>query len=196
MTPNQEALDAVRPVVSALERLGVPYYIGGSVAATAFGISRTTNDIDLIADLHAEHAAPLCQLLGSDYYADEQSIRTAAQRHDSFNVIYLPTMFKVDVFLLKPRGFDRVSMERRRPARVVADDPSTAFPLATPEDVILNKLEWFRLGGEVSERQWLDLMTVMNVQARTLDHAYLDRWAAEIGVSDLLARARREAAPY
>jgi hypothetical protein len=64
----------------------------------------------------------------------------------------------------------------------------------SPEDIILLKLEWFRIGGEMSERQWNDVLGVFEIQGSRLDQTYLDHWAPVIGVADLLARARQEIA--
>jgi hypothetical protein len=101
--------------------------------------------------------------------------------------------FKVDVFIRKDRPFDQSVMQRRR--RVpLPDSPDQTLSLVTPEDIILLKLEWYRLGGESSDRQWGDVLGVFQVQAEKLDQAYLDRWAKELRVTDLLERVRRESA--
>ena len=182
---------AVLPVVDALDRMGVPYYIGGSVASSAYGRSRSTAGVDLIADMQPRHARPLAAALGEAYYADPQMMVDAIFAAGSFNVIHLATMFKVDVFPVKDRDFDRRTVERVREMTLSAE-LDKAFRVAAPEDVVINKLEWFRAGQEVSERQWRDVIEVMAVQRLELDRDYLTRWAKDLRLEDLLERAWQE----
>ena len=182
-----DILAAVTPVVEALEQLGVGYYIGGSVASSLHGIPRSTIDIDLVADLHLENARPLVKLLKAAYYIDEDAVRDAIKRRTEFNAIHLDTMLKVDVFIPKTRLFDQE--ELRRVQLKVLEGSERSFYTASPEDTILNKLEWYKMGGEVSDRQWNDILGVLKVQGTNLDMTYLQRWASSLGVADLLGRA-------
>src|SRR3954447_26483409 len=168
MIPD-DVLIALLPVVQALEALGVPYYIGGSVASTAWSFARTTNDADIVAFLHPTHVTPfVSRLTAQDYYADAEAIHDAIRRRGSFNLIYQPTMFKVDIFVPTPRPFDESAQARAR--AVWADDPPTLqLWLASPEDIIVQKLVWYQMGGGVSERQWLDTQAVLKAQAPDLD---------------------------
>ena len=175
-------------VIEALDTLGVPYLIGGSLASAVHGVARATADTDLVADLRPEHARPLAQALNDAFYVDAESIQDAIRRRSSFNVIHLDTMFKVDVFVRKQRPFDQAQFERRV-AQVVATDPERTAYVASPEDTVLAKLEWFRLGGEVSDRQWRDVLGVLKVQGERLDLVYLRRWAAALRIADLLEQA-------
>ena len=179
-------------VIDALDALSVPYLIGGSLASAVHGVLRATMDTDLVADVRLEHAEPLARALGGTFYVDAESIRDAVLHQSSFNVIHLETMFKVDVFVLKKQPFHRAQMERRV-AQVITTDPERMAFVATPEDTILAKLDWYRMGGGVSDRQWRDVLGVMKVQADRLDLAYLRQWAAQLNVSDLLERALTEA---
>jgi hypothetical protein len=129
----------------------------------------------------------------ADYYVSAAMIAEAVARKSCFNVIHLATSFKVDVFVPKDRRYDRVALERSRKDVLDLADPSTEFFLASPEDTVLSKLEWFRLGEGVSERQWHDVIGVLRVQGDLLDRTYLSHWAADLGVADLLEQAWREA---
>jgi hypothetical protein len=190
---NLDMLTAVRPVVAALERLGVPFHVGGSVASSAHGAGRSTQDIDLVAELRPEHIGPLAAALQGEFYVSASMMASAVPREPCFNLIHLRTMFKVDVFVLKRRPFDQTAFRRVRRGRIGLPDDELEVPVAAPEDIVLNKLEWFRLGGEVSERQWLDVLGVLKVQGPLLDSDYLRGWAQELGVADLLDRALAEA---
>lgn len=188
-----EIQDALNPVIDAFEALGIVYYIGGSVGSSAYGIPRTTVDVDLVAILKAAQINPLYKLLQEAYYIDPGMVAQAIQRQSSFNIIHLPTMIKVDVFVVKSRPFDQAAFRRIRRERLEDSMGGREYSLASPEDIILNKLEWYRQGGEVSERQWTDVLGVLKVQSKSLDRAYLLRWAAQLGVADLLKRSLADA---
>ncbi len=196
-----DMLLALGPVVAELERLGVAYFIGGSLASSTYGVARATLDADLVAELGATQVGALVAALQATYYLDEPAIREAVRRRASFNLIHLATMIKVDVFITKGRPFDIEALQRRRQeslddtveAAPGAADAPRRYAIASPEDVILAKLEWYRLGGETSERQWGDILGVLKVQGDALDVAYLRQWADTLTVADLLQRALVEA---
>jgi hypothetical protein len=183
-----EPLAVTLQVVEALELVGAAYVIGGSLASTIHGVVRTTLDTDIVADLGLQQAQSFADLLAGAFYLDFDTIRHAIQQRSSFNVIHLATMFKVDVFIPKNRPFDRQQLSRRQSWIADADSGRTIY-VATPEDTILAKLAWYRLGDEVSDRQWRDILGVLAVQGDRLDLAYMREWAASLGVSDLLERA-------
>jgi len=188
-----DVFEALSPVVRALERAGVDYLVGGSVASSTYGVARSTLDVDLVARLAERHVAGLAAALQGAYYLDEEAIRDAVRRHGSFNLIHLATAFKVDVFVLKAGGYDQEAFSRRRLDSLGGDDGGPTFFFATAEDVVLRKLAWYRLGGEVSERHWNDVLGVLRVQRDVLDRDYLNRWGGELKVAALLARAWAEA---
>jgi hypothetical protein len=178
-----DILAAITPIVEALEELGIPYHIGGSVASSLYGLPRLTIDADLVADIRMKHV----EQLETDYYIDEDMIRDAIRRQSSFNVIHQDTILKVDIFIPKSRLFDQEELRKIR--QEVLSEGTRPFNIASPEGTILNKLEWYRMGGEVSDRQWNDILGVLKVQGTNLDIAYLRHWAADLKVTDLLERA-------
>lgn len=184
-------LAALEPVADALESLAVEFYIGGSVASSVHGVARATIDIDVVAALRREHIEPLVSRLHGAYYIEADQIRQAIEQRRSFNIIHLATMYKIDVFIMKDRPYDDVARQRTTRQTLAQDSPHE-FAIASPEDTILNKLEWYSAGGEVSERQWTDLIGVMRVQRDDLDRAYLEQWASKLDVQDLLDRAWSE----
>jgi hypothetical protein len=187
-----EPIAVTLQVIEALQALRVPYLIGGSLASALHGVARATADADLVADLHTEHAEPLAKMLQPAFYADAQAIRDAILHRSSFNVIHLEAMFKVDIFIPKRRPFDRVQLERRTKQIISAHPKRTAY-FASAEDIVLAKLEWYQIGGRVSERQWRDVLGVLKAQNTRLDMAYLRHWASALSVSNLLEQAMDEA---
>lgn len=184
--------DALLPVVEALEKLGVAYHIGGSIASSAYGIARSTIDVDIVADLSSRYVAEFVASLQDAYYVDAAMVRDAIAQRASFNVIHQPTMLKIDVFIPKEERFDRLAFERMR-EDTLGEEDGRLFYLLSPEDVILRKLEWYKAGGEVSERQWNDALGVLKVQGSGLDFTYMRQWAGELGVADLLERLVEQA---
>ncbi len=188
-----DIVQALLPVVDAFERLEVRYYIGGSVASSAQGIARATADVDLVADLALKHVSDFVSALEEAYYVSHDAVKEAVRRRASFNVIHLETMLKVDVFVLKHGSYERLAFQRRIQDTIDESENSPRFYLASAEDIILNKLDWYRKGGGVSERQWLDVVGVMKVQGDRLDFNYLRTWASRLGLSSLLTRALNDA---
>ena len=179
-------------VIHAFDSLRIPYFLGGSMASSVHGIYRATADADFVAAVRPHHAEPLVALLHPAFYADLEAIRTAATSSRSFNVIHLDSMLKVDVFVARTDPFSLIQM-RRRVLQAVSADGQTKFHVASAEDTVLAKLQWYREGGEVSDRQWNDVLGVLKVQGPALDRAYLREWARELKLVDLLDRALDDA---
>jgi hypothetical protein len=186
-----ESVSILMSVVAVFERLRIPYLVGGSLASALYGVVRSTLDADIVADIRQEQVSALVAVLGEDFYVDDQMMRGAIEHRGSFNLIHLKTMFKVDVFIRKERPFDRMQFERRIEQVLAANPVQKAF-ITSAEDIILAKLEWYRLGNEISDRQWRDIIGVLKVQAGRLDLEYLRKWAVELKVADLLQRALKE----
>jgi hypothetical protein len=178
-------------VTQALENIGISYAVGGSLSSSLHGVMRSTMDVDIVADLRLDHLEPLLAAFTEEFYADGEMMRHAIGRRASFNLIHYETSFKVDIFVAKPRAFDRMQLQRRIKS-IVARDPERELYVTTPEDVILSKLEWFRMSGEVSDRQWRDVLGVLKTRSGELDIPYLHQWAKELKVDDLLERVLME----
>jgi hypothetical protein len=179
---------AFEDLLSALDRVKVPFLIGGSVASGTHGLPRNTNDIDVVADLAPERVEDLCEALRPTFYVDIETIQRALEAVRPFNVIHLKGAYKFDIFPIGTDRFARSELARRRYATTsVTGLEKVEFPISSPEDTILAKLAWFRKGGEVSDRQRHDILGVLHIQRGRLDWDYLRQWAAELGVSDLLA---------
>lgn len=192
MSVMEEALAVTLQVIGVLDQLRVPYVVGGSIASSIYGKPRATQDVDVIADLQAGHIPAFIAALQKDFYLDEPAIRDAVRRRSTFNVIHLVTMFKVDVFVAKDDAVTAQELARRRPY-VPPEAPHVEIALASPEDIVVQKLYWYRLGDHVSERQWTDALSVLSVRGKDLDGTYMRALAAAMDVEDLLTRALREA---
>jgi len=188
MSPElPEALRVALRVIDVIEEMRIRYHVGGSYASSIHGIARQTQDIDLVVELTAEAAGALARRLSGEFYVDEESARRAARERRSFNLIHLATAIKVDLFVLGNAPFDQEEF-RRHNLELVQSEPERRVFVKTPEDILLRKLQWYRLGGEVSDRQWGDALGIARVQGDKLDRGYLRRWAAPLGVEDLLAK--------
>jgi hypothetical protein len=187
-----EPIEVTLKVTGVLEELGIPYLIGGSLASTLYGMVRSTQDSDIVTEMHVEHVHPFISALQSEFFIDDEMVTEAIKTNSSFNIIHRDTMFKVDVFIPLPRPFQKSQLSRAQKQTFMLETEVSA-KFATPEDTILSKLEWYRMGGEVSDRQWRDVLGVMKTRAGELDIDYLRKWAGELSISDLLARALIEA---
>ena len=187
-----EPLRITQCVTKVLEQLNIPYLVGGSLASSLHGIPRATQDVDIVANLEFHHIPLLVNALEAEFYIDADMIQEAIQQRSSFNVIHLETMFKIDIFVFQVDLASQEEMARREQYQVSDNPPQTLF-LASAEDIILHKLYWFQLGGGVSERQWNDVLGVLQVRRDAFDYEYLRRWAQYREVSQLLEQALREA---
>lgn len=185
---QNEPIEVTLKVTAVFEKLNIPYLIGGSLASTLYGMVRTTQDSDIITEMRAKHIQPFVSALQDEFYVDEAMISSAIQHNGSFNIIHRETIFKVDVFAPRPRPFLQSQFLRAK-IQTFTFEAEARAKFATPEDTILAKLEWYRLGGEVSDRQWRDILGVLKTRADKLDFDYLHQWAIEIKVDDLLKRA-------
>jgi hypothetical protein len=180
-----DIISAIDMVIECFERLGIDYCIGGSVASSAYGIARATMDVDLIAKMETKHVDNLVKALENNYYIDSGMITNAIQEKSSFNLIHLETMIKIDVFILRDQPYDLKAFDRRQ-TDTLDEENARKFYLSSPEDVILSKLQWYHLGGRLSQQQWKDVLGILKIQGDRLDLKYLKYWASKLNLSDLL----------
>lgn len=186
---KNEIIAALEPVVNAFNEFGILYYVSGSVASSAYGIARATLDVDLVSNLTPFHIQTLVNKLKDEYFVDAEMIADAIKTKSSFNLLHLKTMLKIDVFILKDQPYPQKAFERKVKDKLDDDPNSISIYLSSPEDVILNKLEWYKSGGEISDRQWSDIIGVIKVQGKNLDKDYLKDWAKQLDIYSLLEKS-------
>jgi hypothetical protein len=180
-------------VAGALEQLGVRYLLGGSLASTALGEPRATLDVDMVADLQPENVEPWLGALGEDFVGDREWIKSEVARRGSFQLIHQPSMIRIDVFVPEWTGVHLWKWENRR--RLTLDPESgQGIDITGPEGIVIQKLIWFHESGDVSDRQWRDVLGVMKTHGSGLNLRDLNHWAGQLGIGDLLERALAEAA--
>jgi hypothetical protein len=190
---GENAIDIALKVASALTLVGAEYFLGGSLASSLQGEPRATNDIDFVIALSAGRVNALRDALGDDFEVDTDMLRDAVLHARSANAFYLPVVTKIDFFGRGYEPFDESEFSRRRP--VVVKGTGDAIVVKSAEDTVLRKLLWFREGGEVSEKQWRDIVSVLRVSGGGMDDAYLAVWASRLNLETLLERARATRTP-
>jgi hypothetical protein len=173
-------------VAGILEELGIRYVVGGSVASSILGEPRSTLDIDIMIEVDQESVQLLVKRLQDDFYADDEAAAEAVHYGFAFNAVHYATSTRIDFFPAENATFAREQLDRRR--AIVVDPPGVTIFVYAAEDLIVRKLMWFRLGNEVSSRQWRDVLGLLK-GAKGLDHDLLRRAADEVNVTDLLQRA-------
>ena len=189
---KNEIISSLEPLIQAFNELGILYYISGSIASSALGKARATMDVDMVSNLQSFHIKSLTEKLNKIYYLDEEMIWDAIRTKSSFNLIHLESMLKIDVFILNDQPYQQAAFKRKIKDKLEVESDSINVYLCSAEDIILNKLIWYKNGGEISERQWLDVIGVIKVQEKSLDRVYLKIWAEQLGIAGLLIKAFSE----
>jgi hypothetical protein len=181
--------EAFARLLAVLDRMEIPYEVGGSVASSAHGIPRTTLDVDIVVDLKPDQIDNFAAELSNEFYADAALIRAAFVRGRAANLIHLDSVWKFNLFPLRNDDYSRTEFGRRS-LRAIRPDGRAAIEcaVASAEDTILRKLEWYRAGGEASERQWNDLRGMVHAAGGQIDLDYLHRWAVYLKVEDPLEK--------
>ncbi len=187
-----DPLVVVSILVRLFDHMGIRYVVGGSLASSVYGIPRATQDADFMAEIDTPHVDALGIALENDFYVATELITEAIRHHSFFNVIHLATMFKADIFVARGEDWEKEEMSRAHTETFAVSEAPVSVRFSSPEDVVLHKLLWYQLGGNVSDQQWRDVLGVLKVQGASLDNLYLDRWAKFLHLSDLLALARNE----
>lgn len=185
-----EPSELLRYVITVLERLGTRYFVTGSTASIFFGEPRFTNDIDIVVDLKPGDEARFCAQFPEEFYVSEEAVRRAIARKRQFNVLHPASGLKVDVIVPADTLFNRSRFSRIQRIRPEADFEAS---FASPEDVIVKKMDFFREGG--SEKHLRDIAGILKISGHQLDYGYIESWAETLGLETiwktLLDRSRR-----
>jgi hypothetical protein len=191
MEPHQQLIQKpLREVIAVLDRMQILYAIGGAVASSLYGIGRFTRDIDLTVEQFVDREQEFVQQLPpDDYFVNPDAVTSANCERSSCNIIHFQSGFKFDIFIRKDLPFE-IEAFGRRMSEILPDNPEQPLAVHSPEDVILFNLPSCRT--RMWEQPFRDILGIMQTRSGQLDNSYLDHWAAELKVADLLVRARQE----
>jgi hypothetical protein len=180
--------EVFQKVTAGLNRAGIGYMLSGSFASAYYGAPRSTQDIDLVIEATSTQLRLFVQGLPSnEYYVDLDAALEAHKRQSLFNVIDLATGWKVDLIIRKSRPFSEGEFRRRQQVNL----QGTSLFVASPEDIVISKLEWSNLAQ--SRRQIEDVAAILRVQWAKLDRSYLEKWVLELGLKQQWGEAQRAA---
>lgn len=182
MQPN----DLLRHAVQCLEKFHIPYFITGAVAGIVYGEPRLTNDIDIVADIREDQISGLKECFPEgEYYFDVDSALRAIRSKSQFNIIHPSSGLKIDLMIPNRGLFDQSRFGR---IRRIKSDPENDANFASPEDVILKKLEYYREGR--SEKHIRDIIGIIKVSGEMIDFSYISDWAGNLGLAEIWAAVR------
>lgn len=172
--------EVLQSILERVEICGIEYMMTGSFAGNLYGVPRATQDADIVIVANENSLHQFVSSLQNEFYADSSMALRALEEHHMFNVVHLNSGFKVDFIVRKQREYSQEKFRRRRKAIFFGRERW----FASPEDIILTKLEWSKMGE--SEKQFTDAVNIAKVQKLHLDREYLKKWATELNVTDLL----------
>jgi hypothetical protein len=179
--------ELLQKVVEAFEHLQIQYLVTGAIASVAYGEPRLTNDIDIVAAMREEHISGLLEVFPShEFYVSEATVTGAIQHQGQFNIIHPSSGLKVDVIISTDSEFDRSRFSR---IRRIQPDESYQANFASPEDVIIKKMEYYKEGG--SEKHLRDITGIMKVSGKEIDFAYIDHWARRLDLIEIWDAVKR-----
>ncbi len=186
MTSQKEFL---KSVVENLQQAGIDYVICGSIAASFYGVERSTQDADIIIDPTEEQLTNFLKLLGDTYYVSSDAVFEALKQSTMFNIIDVENAWKADLIIRKKTDFYTEEFYRKRKEKLLGKD----LYILSPEDTILSKLEWAK--NSHSEQQFRDALEVAIIQWSNLEWDYLHNWAEKLQLKNsfeqLLEQAKR-----
>jgi hypothetical protein len=176
-----EQAELLRKIATTFDQLGIAYAVVGSIASTLYGEPRLTNDIDVVIDLRPEGAESFCRSFPApDYYLSESAVRAAIAVGGQFNIIHPMSGLKIDCFVAGDEAFGKA--ELRRAVTIARENGRYQLRVAAPEDVILKKLEYFRLGE--SEKHVRDICGIL-MQTQNIDRAYIASWVEKHALGEV-----------
>jgi hypothetical protein len=175
-------------VAGRLDRAGIPYMLTGALAVNYHGAPRSTHDIDVVGVISPADITRIKAMLEPDYEVAEESIRAALREGSMFNAIHDESGFKVDFWMRKGDDYGREAFARRKQYPY----DHSLLSIATPEDVIISKLDWFKQSDV--DKHFSDARGIVAIQKGSLDTAYIARWCEAKSLLDLWCRLQRDAA--
>lgn len=167
-------------IAGIIEQTGAEYFISGSMGSMAYGEYRSTNDVDIVVDLRYGHLHAFCEIfVQPEYYFSPEAARDAMEQCTSFNVIHNATGLKVDFMIPDESAFNASRFKRVRSFEMI---PGRRVKISAPEDVILKKLEFYKMGG--SDKHLRDIASMIKFSGPSFDREYLERWAVTLGVTE------------
>lgn len=173
--------ELLRYAVERFEKLGLRYFVTGSVVTVFYGEPRFTHDIDIVAAVTPDQVARLCrEFPAPEFYVSEEAAREAAINQGQFNIIHPASGLKIDVIVPANSSFNSSRFAR---ATLVSAAPEYQACFASPEDAIIKKMEYYREGG--SEKHLRDITGVLKVSGDRIDRAYIAQWADQLGLTSI-----------
>ncbi|MCX7397827.1 MAG: hypothetical protein NT138_09160 [Planctomycetales bacterium] len=179
--PADAQTSLLRYAADALKTLGIPYFVTGSQATIVYGEPRFTNDVDIVIDLRVNQIPEFLQSFErEDFYLSESAVRSAVERRGMFNLIDSTTGGKIDFVVAKNSDFERSRFTR---VRTLEFSTTELVIFASPEDVILKKMQWFT--KDHSDRHVRDILGVLRIQKDSIDLPYIESWLEKLGVTNV-----------